>query len=124
MCPMGRRKVSPFYSFSICYTWLPSLLWQRKGAWSKEGSPTALTCLGSKMIYITSVYSSLSRNFHTDLPHTTALAKTGELICWGADKMYWVHAQPYAPILWRLGLFLDPYAQGDFISDIDTYMDT
>ena len=38
--------------------------------------------------------------------------------------MYWVHAHPYAPILWRLGIFLDPYSQGDFTSDIDTYMDT
>lgn len=72
------------------------------------------------MIYITSVYSSLSRNFHMDLPNTTALGNAGEQIkCIG-----YMHSHTHLYYGDYLGILLDQYSQGEFISDISTYMET
>ena len=55
-----------------------------------------------------------------DLPNTTALGNAGEQIkCIG-----YMHSHTHLYYGDYLGILLDQYSQGEFISDIYTYMET
>lgn len=69
---------------------------ERSIVW-KEGSPTGLKGLGSR----NATYHFCLQPFIQNLSQRLAIHK-GFRKYWRADKMFWVHAQPYLPTVERI----------------------
>lgn len=85
----------------------------RKDTWWKEGSLTALKVLGSKIDNTSHPLTTLCPE-----PFTLTYYQKGFRKSWRTEEMFWVHVQPYSPIVGRLfGILFNQSSQGNLISN-------